>query len=38
MDLDRGVTISYMMNQMQPGLVGSDNAAAYVSAVYKLLG
>ena len=38
MDLDRGVTISYMMNKMQPGLVGSDNAAAYVSAVYKLLG
>jgi CubicO group peptidase (beta-lactamase class C family) len=38
MDLDRGVTISYMMNKMQPGMVGSDNAAAYVSAVYKLLG
>jgi CubicO group peptidase (beta-lactamase class C family) len=38
MDLDRGVTISYMMNKMQPGLVGSDNAAAYVSTVYKLLG
>jgi len=38
MDLDRGVTISYMMNKMQPGLVGSDNAAAYVSTAYKLLG
>jgi len=38
MDLDRGVTTSYMMNKMQPGLVGSDNAAAYVSTVYKLLG
>ena len=38
MDLDRGVTVSYMMNKMQPGLVGSDNAAAYVSTVYKLLG
>jgi len=38
MDLDRRTTISYMMNKMQPGLVGSDNAAAYVSAVYKLLG
>jgi len=38
MDLDRGVTTSYMMNNMQPGLVGSDNAAAYVSTVYKLLG
>jgi hypothetical protein len=37
MDLDRGVTISSMMNKMQPGLVCSDNAAAYVSTVYKLL-
>jgi CubicO group peptidase (beta-lactamase class C family) len=37
MDLDRRVTISYMMNKMQPGLVGSDNAAAYLDAIYKLL-
>jgi CubicO group peptidase (beta-lactamase class C family) len=37
MDLDRRATISYMMNKMQPGLIGSDNAAAYVNAVYKLL-
>jgi CubicO group peptidase (beta-lactamase class C family) len=38
MDLDRRVTISYMMNKMQPGLVGSENAAAYLDAIYKLLG
>jgi len=38
MDTDRRLTISYMMNKMQAGIIGSDNAAAYVSAIYKLLG
>jgi CubicO group peptidase (beta-lactamase class C family) len=38
MDLDRRVTISYMMNKMQAGIIGSDNAGAYVSAVYEALG
>jgi CubicO group peptidase (beta-lactamase class C family) len=38
MDLDRRTTISYMMNRMQPGLVGSDNAARYLTTIYKLLG
>ena len=38
MDLDRRTTISYMMNKMQPGLVGSDVAAGYLTAIYKLLG
>jgi CubicO group peptidase (beta-lactamase class C family) len=38
MDLDRRTTISYMMNQMQPGLVGSDVSASYLNAIYKLLG
>jgi CubicO group peptidase (beta-lactamase class C family) len=38
MDLDRRTTISYMMNKMQPGIIGSDNANSYVSAIYKLLG
>ena len=38
MDLDRRLTISYMMNKMQPGIIGSDNAAAYVSAIYAALG
>jgi CubicO group peptidase (beta-lactamase class C family) len=38
MDLDRRTTISYMMNKMQPGLVGSDVASGYLTAIYKLLG
>lgn len=38
MDLDRRTTISYMMNKMQPGIIGSDNANAYVGTIYKLLG
>ena len=38
MDLDRRTTISYMMNKMQPGLVGSDVSAGYLTAIYKLLG
>jgi CubicO group peptidase (beta-lactamase class C family) len=38
MDTDRRTTISYMMNKMQPGLVGSDVAAGYLTTIYKLLG
>jgi CubicO group peptidase (beta-lactamase class C family) len=38
MDLDRRTTISYMMNKMQPGLVGSDVAAGYLKAIHELLG
>jgi CubicO group peptidase (beta-lactamase class C family) len=38
MDLDRRTTISYMMNRMQPGQVGSDVAAGYLKAIYELLG
>lgn len=37
-DLDRGVTLSYVMNRMGPGLIGSDRTAAYVRAVYDALG
>ena len=37
-DTDRRLTISYMMNKMKAGIIGSDNAAAYVSAIYKALG
>jgi len=33
-DLDRRVTIAYMMNNMAPGIIGSDRAEAYVRAVY----
>lgn len=38
MDLDRRTTFSYMMNKMQPGVVGSENSSAYLAVVYKLLG
>jgi CubicO group peptidase (beta-lactamase class C family) len=34
MDLDRRMTISYMMNRMQPGTIGSPLAAAYTTAIY----
>jgi CubicO group peptidase (beta-lactamase class C family) len=34
MDLDRRLTISYMMNRMAPGILGSDRSEAYVRAVY----
>jgi len=37
MDLDRRMTISYMMNKMQAGTIGSDVSAAYCTAIYKLL-
>ncbi|WP_051898644.1 serine hydrolase domain-containing protein [Sciscionella sediminilitoris] len=38
MDLDRRMTIAYMMNRMAPGLLGSDRSAAYVRAVYDVFG
>jgi CubicO group peptidase (beta-lactamase class C family) len=38
MDLDRKLTISYMMNLMGPGIVGSDRSAAYTQAIYDALG
>jgi len=34
MDLGRRMTVSYMMNKMGPGIIGSDRAAEYVTAVY----
>ena len=34
MDLGRRMTVSYMMNKMGPGVVGSERSAAYVTAVY----
>jgi len=36
-DLDRNLTISYMMNKMSPGLVGSASSKAIVEAVYAAL-
>jgi CubicO group peptidase (beta-lactamase class C family) len=38
MDLDRRLTISYMMNRMAGGILGSDRAESYVRAVYDAVG
>jgi hypothetical protein len=35
MDLGRRMTVSYMMNKMGPGVVGSDRSAEYVTAIYQ---
>lgn len=37
-DLERRMTIGYVMNKMAPGLIGSERSAAYISAVYEALG
>lgn len=34
MDLGRRMTISYMMNRMGPGIIGSERSEAYVRAIY----
>jgi len=34
MDAGRRMTISYMMNKMAPGIIGSDRSAAYGQAIY----
>jgi CubicO group peptidase (beta-lactamase class C family) len=36
-DLDRRLTISYMMNRMSPGIIGSPRSAEYVGAIYEAL-
>lgn len=38
MDLDRRLTISYVMNRMSSGLLGSERSEAYIRAVYAALG
>jgi CubicO group peptidase (beta-lactamase class C family) len=38
MDADRRLTVSYMMNRMAPGIVGSSRSEAYLTAVYAALG
>jgi CubicO group peptidase (beta-lactamase class C family) len=35
MDLERRMTISYVMNQMQPGVIGSEVSAAYCSVIAR---
>jgi len=37
MDLGRKMTISYMMNKMGPGIIGSDRSEQYVRAIYGAL-
>ncbi len=37
MDVGRRVTISYMMNKMGAGIIGSDRAERYVRAIYGAL-
>ncbi len=37
MDVGRRMTISYMMNKMGPGLIGSDRAERYVRAIYGVV-
>ncbi|WP_433285014.1 serine hydrolase domain-containing protein [Pseudonocardia sp. CA-142604] len=37
MDLGRRMTISYMMNKMGPGIIGSDRSESYVRAIYQAL-
>jgi CubicO group peptidase (beta-lactamase class C family) len=37
-DLERRMTIAYMMNKMGPGLIGSTRAEAYLSACYETVG
>ncbi|WP_137725017.1 serine hydrolase domain-containing protein [Prescottella subtropica] len=36
-DLDRGVTVAYVMNKMDAQLVGAPNATAYLDAVFAAL-
>jgi len=37
MDLGRRMTISYMMNRMAPGIIGSTRSEAYLSAIYRAM-
>ena len=37
MDIGRRMTISYMMNKMGPGIVGSERSAEYCTAVYDAI-
>jgi CubicO group peptidase (beta-lactamase class C family) len=37
MDLDARTTISYMMNKMAPGIIGSDRSEAYVRTIQSCL-
>ncbi|GLY43339.1 EstA family serine hydrolase [Amycolatopsis sp. NBRC 101858] len=36
-NLDRRLTIAYVMNKMAPGIIGSDRSTTYVDAIYRAL-
>ena len=36
-DLERRLTVAYVMNKMAPGIIGSDRAEAYLRAAYTAL-
>ena len=36
-DWDRHVTITYMMNRMEPGIIGCPPSAALIAAAYRAL-
>ena len=36
-EVDSGTTISYMMNRMAPGIIGSDRSEVYVRAIHDCL-
>jgi hypothetical protein len=38
MDLDRRMTIAYVMNKMAPGIIGSVRSAMYLRGAYQALG
>lgn len=38
LDLDTRTTISYVMNKMAPGIIGSDRSEAYVRAIQRCMG
>jgi len=38
MDLERRVTLAYMMNRMSPGVIGSPRAETYLVAAYAAMG
>ncbi|HSP37231.1 MAG TPA: serine hydrolase domain-containing protein [Frankiaceae bacterium] len=37
-DLDRRLTVAYMMNKMAPGIIGSARSESYLRAVYDAMG
>ena len=37
MDLGRRMTVSYMMNKMAPGIIGSERSAEYGQRIYDAL-